>query len=59
MTAFALLAGGCAATGKTSTQQQACPSGETLVCTQRMGRKESCFCESEDTLEQILRREKR
>ena len=31
----------------------------TLVCTQRMGRQEACFCDSEDTMEEILRREKR
>jgi hypothetical protein len=39
--------------------QEACPPGRTLICTQRLGRQETCSCELEEGFEDIFEPMKR
>ena len=50
------LPAGCASTPEDGSEAQhaACPPGQTLICTQRMGREEQCSCELVDGFEEIF-----
>ncbi|MEJ2273123.1 MAG: hypothetical protein P8Y01_00860 [Woeseiaceae bacterium] len=54
--ALLALVAGCASTSedRDESARDACPPGRTLICTQRLGKTESCSCELEDEFEDIF-----
>ena len=51
-----MLSAGCASTpeDRDETSREACPPGRTLICSQRLGRTETCSCELEEAFEDIF-----